>query len=128
EFRVPKSTRRAMKQIHARIHQRLQELLQLGWSNHNLRVKVADLPLRKAQGHRILRTHAPPDFAKHLHSESRPVHQVAAVTVRSLIGFLPEKLVYQISMRRVQLDAVKPNLASRFRSLPVSLNCRIDLI
>ena len=124
---IPEAALGAMEDIHAGVDQGPQELLQLGRSFRQLRIIVADLPLRDAQRDRELRTDPPPDFADGLRGETRACDQIPAVAVGALVGFLPEELVDQVSVRSVQLDAVEAGFLRRSSRLRVRLDGGIDV-
>ena len=54
--------------------------------------------------------------------------RVTAVAVGALVGFLPEELVDQVSVRSVQLDAVEADFLRGSSRLRVSLDGGIDIV
>jgi hypothetical protein len=71
------------------------------------RAIVLLLPSRQPQHHWELRPDTSADFLNDLGGEAGPAADVAAVLVLAQIGLIPEKLIYEIAVRSVNLDAVK---------------------
>ncbi|MNE19362.1 hypothetical protein D3C80_1124390 [compost metagenome] len=98
-----------MEDIHTSIHQWLQECAQGIGALHQTRAVVLLLPLREAKNDREVRAYRGAHGLDQLDGKARTAGQVAAVFVRALVAGFPEKLVDQVTMGTVDLDAIHAN-------------------
>src|SRR5439155_15476858 len=106
--RFPISTRRTMEDVDTCLGERFEDLLQLIGRPRKARAVVELFPLGKSKEDGKRRAHLPSAFANQLHAEAGPARNVAAVFVSPAVRAIPQELVGQVSMRAVDLDAVKP--------------------
>ena len=92
-----------------------------------LPVEILELPLREAQDKREVCSDPAADFLDHLDGESRPRDRIAAIAVCAPIRSLPEKLVEQIPVGRVNLEAIEAERFGVCGGDAKALDHRVDL-
>src|SRR5215471_18099979 len=99
-----------MKDIDSRGGERPKKALQLPWRFRELHQIVLLLPLREPKCDGKVRANLLSNFLDDLTTEPSPRGEVSAIGIRTAVRAFPEKLVDQISVSSVNLQAIESQL------------------